>query len=340
MKKEEKKISMNMFPLKLAAAIGSALLLLMNIPAVHAQAVTSVTVPGGDAGISINLLRTVATKPSGQAPILLLHAYGAPCAEAYDLPGFSLMHELSATGRDIFAMDARGFGRSSKPVQPAPVGRATDAVKDVVKVIEYILKTTGAKQVALFGWSWGGVVAPMVAIERPELVERLAVFGAMYAYVLPMMTQPFAARDDPAHFSPIAMAYQKIETGKVLGHWRMMLAGRKNLVDDATITKVEALAERCSAGAPSAAPGFTVRPMGPLQDLFEIWNNRPIYDAALVKVPTLVIRGDLDSFADTALAAKLPLAREVVIADATHWLPYEKHRGILVAVLRNFFAGK
>jgi len=320
-----------------AVTTGCALILLLLTPSAgNAQTASSVSVPGGEPGISINVLRMAAAKPSGRAPILLLHPYGAPCAQAYDLADFSLMRDLAATGRDIFAMDARGFGRSSKPAHTAPVGRANDAVKDVVAVIDYVRKVTGAKQVALFGWSWGAVVAPMVAIERPELIERLALFGAMYAFDLPIMTQPFAAKDDARRFAPASVAYQKIETNKVLGHWKMMLAERKDLVDDATIASIEALAERCSAGAPAAAPGFTVRPMGPLQDLFEIWSGRPIYDASRVKVQTLVIRADRDFFADKALAGKLPQAREVVIADATHWLPYEKNRAALVGALREF----
>ena len=296
-------------------------------------------VPGGDAGISIHVLRVTAPNPSRKPPILLLHPYGAPSAEAYDLPGFPLMRELAADGREVFAMDARGFGRSSKPAAPVPVGRAAEAVRDVVAVIGFIRSTTGASQVDLFGWSWGGVVAPMVAIERPDLVRRLALLGAMGGFQLPMMTQPFAAKDDPTRFGPKSVAYQKAETAKVLGHWRMMLGNRMDLVEPATLAAVEALAERASAGAPGAAPGFTLRPMGPLQDLFEIWSNRPIYAAERVKVPTLVIRGDRDSFADQALARRIPRAQEVVVSEATHWLPYERNRGAFVSALREFFGG-
>ena len=247
------------------------------------------------------------------------------------------MKEL-AVDRDVYAMDFRGFGQSSKPAESRPVGRAADAVRDVIAVITYIRRTTGTEKVALLGWSWGGVVAPMVAATQPAVIEKVAVLGAMYAFPLPMMTQPFASKEEPARFGPQVVAYQKIETGKVLGHWTMMLGERKDLVDAATIDSIAVLAERCSTGAPHAAHGFTVRPMGPLQDLFEIWSSRPIYEAAQVEVPVLVIRGDRDVFADKALASKLPRAKEVVIPDATHWLPYEKNRGELVRVLREFFS--
>ena len=54
----------------------------------------------------------------------------------------------------------------------------------------------------------------------------------------------------------------------------------------------------------------------------------------------MVIRGDLDLFADKALARKLPQAREVVIANATHWLPYEANRAALVTTLNDFFESR
>ena len=299
----------------------------------------SLMVPGGESGIEIHLLSTQgpSSAPNCRLPVLLLHPYGAPCAQAYDMPGFRLMQEIAATHRTVFAMDARGFGQSSKPLGSHPVGRAEDAVNDVLAAIDYIRRTTGAQKVELFGWSWGAVVAPMVAIRRPEVIERMALFGAMHAFVLPMMTQPFAAPDDPNRFGPSNVAYLKTETGKVLGHWRMMLQGRTDLVDDRTVRSVEDLAEQCSAGAPGASSGLTLRPMGPMQDLFEIWSDRPVYDASQVKTRTLVVRADLDLFADVGLVHKLPNAREVVIKDATHWLPYEKNRSILVRTLLDFF---
>ncbi|WP_155248198.1 MULTISPECIES: alpha/beta hydrolase [Bradyrhizobium] len=71
---------------------------------------------------------------------------------------------------------------------------------------------------------------------------------------------------------------------------------------------------------------------------FEIWSARPIYDAAKIKVPTLVVRGDRDSFADKQLAAKIPGAQETVVVDATHWGPYERNRDGFTAASRAFLS--
>lgn len=296
---------------------------------------------GGDPGISIHV---IAKKPAGAPahhPVVMLHAFGSPCAEAFDLaPGLSWMDDLTSAGFAAYAIDFRGFGQSSRPEGDAPIGRAPDAVRDVVSVIEAVRKETGAAKISLVGWSWGAVVAPMVAIERPDLLDRMVLVGAMHSFKLPMMTEPFAAKDDPNRFGPARIPYQKLDAGLVLGHWHMMLKGSSGLVGAETIAKVQALAERCGHIDADASSKIVTRPMGPLADLFEIWSDRPIYDAAKVKVPTLVVRGDRDVFADTQLAAKIPGAQEAIVADATHWGPYERNRDKFIAATGSFLSAK
>jgi len=322
----------------LAATWAVAAALLLADPAIAGERIES-DVPGGDPGISIHMIRKLPAKPRDHSPVLMLHAFGSPCGEAYDLaPGLSWMDDLNAQGFAAYAIDFRGFGQSSRPEADTPVGRATDAVRDVISVIEAIRKDTGARKVSLVGWSWGAVVAPMVAIARPDLVDRMVLLGAMDAFPLPMMTDPFAAKDDPDKFAPSRVPYQKLQADLVLAHWRMMLKGSSGLVDEPTIARVQALAERCGHTDANTSPKIVTRPMGPLADLFEIWRNHPIYDAAAVKTPTLVIRGDRDMFADQGLAAKIPGARETVIIEATHWGPYERNRDQIVSAAHRFLA--
>jgi len=298
-------------------------------------------VPGGDPGITIHMIRKLPASPRGGSPVLMLHAFGSPCGEAYDLaPGLSWMDDLNAAGFAAYAIDFRGFGQSTQPSAETPVGRAPDAVRDVVTVIDAIRKETGATKVSLVAWSWGAVVAPMVAIARPDLIDRVVLVGAMHAFVLPMMTEPFAAKDDPDTFGPARVPYQKLQADLVLAHWRMMLKGSSGLVDEGTIARVQALAERCGHTDQSAIPKIVTRPMGPLADLFEIWRNHPIYDARAVKAPTLVIRGDRDIFADRGLAAKIPGAQETIVVEATHWGPYERNRDKILSAARRFLVGE
>lgn len=67
--------------------------------------------------------------------------------------------------------------------------------------------------------------------------------------------------------------------------------------------------------------------MGPLEDLYWIWNNRPLYDVSQIISPVLVIYGEDDWFAEKDMRSKLTGAKrkkEVVIPHATHWAVYEK----------------
>lgn len=310
-------------------------------PTARAGDRTETIVAGGDPNIAIHL---IGKKPAGapsRSPVLLLHAFGSPCAEAFDLaPGLSWMDDLTSAGFSPYAIDFRGFGRSSRPDGDAPIDRAPDAVRDVIAVIETLRTETGAAKVSLVGWSWGAVVAPMVAIERPDLIDRLVLVGAMHGFKLPMMTEPFAAKDNPNRFGPARVPYQKLDASLVLGHWHMMMKGSPGLVDAETIAKVQGLAERCGHTAADTGAKIVTRPMGPLADLFEIWSDRPIYDAAKVRVPTLVVRGDRDVFADKELAAKIPGAQETIVTDATHWGPYERNRDKFVAATRSFLSTK
>lgn len=47
------------------------------------------------------------------------------------------------------------------------------------------------------------------------------------------------------------------------------------------------------------------RPVGPLEDLFYIWKNQPLYDVSKITVPVLVIYGEDDTFADRNMMSKL-----------------------------------
>lgn len=47
--------------------------------------------------------------------ILFLEPFSVPTAQAFDVPKFSWMDEYARKGYDTWAMDFRGFGRSSRP---------------------------------------------------------------------------------------------------------------------------------------------------------------------------------------------------------------------------------
>ncbi len=97
-------------------------------------------------------------------PVIVLH--GGPGAHHdYLLPGFDTL----ADGRELVYYDQRGGGRS--PVsREVPVGW-----REHVADLEALRATWGLERLTLAGYSWGGLLALLYAVEHPARVERLAL---------------------------------------------------------------------------------------------------------------------------------------------------------------------
>jgi pimeloyl-ACP methyl ester carboxylesterase len=178
----------------------------------------------------------------------------------------------------------------------------------------------------LIGWSYGSTVAGKYAAENPDNVHKLILLGAMHAFPLPVMTKQFENKDKPGAINPALPAYQVITPDAALHHWHMMAQGRDLFTPD-TFAAVRDMLAASDPTTSERTPPAIRRPMGPLVDLFDIWNNRPLYDATKIKAPTLVIYGRLDIFAEVGLATKLTgskAASEIAIPEATHWFSTRK----------------
>ena len=107
----------------------------------------------------------------GGPPTVVLH--GGPGAHHdYLLPGFDAL----ARNRELVYYDQRGGGRSPVP-RDVPVGW-TEHVAD----LEDLREQWGLKQLTLAGYSWGGLLALLYAIEHPTRVGRLALVSPAPAW--------------------------------------------------------------------------------------------------------------------------------------------------------------
>lgn len=303
-------------------------------------------IPGSDHGIELYLREKANADRrhfSKDDAVLLLEPFSVPSAEAFDVPGYSWMEELAKEGYDAWALDFRGFGKSSRPaamekppLENPPVVRATDAIKDVEAAVEYIRKTRKIDRVNIIGWSWGAVVAGMYAAEHPEKVNKLVLYGSMHGFSLPSMVKPLEER--PSVLKSKLPAYQLVTFDMIMHHWHMMMKNHEMARKEA----FEAVGKVFMASDPTSAsrqPNSIRRPMGPLIDLYYIWSNKPIFDAAGINASVLLIRGDADLFADATFFDKLTGAarkKEVIIKDATHWALYEKNRDQLLSETTHF----
>ena len=105
------------------------------------------------------------------APVVVLH--GGPGADhEYLRPGFDAL----ADGRELIYYDQRGGGRSPVP-RDVPVGW-TEQVAD----LEALRAEWGLARVTIAGYSWGGLLALLYALEHTERVERLALISPAPAW--------------------------------------------------------------------------------------------------------------------------------------------------------------
>ena len=100
----------------------------------------------------------------GGPTVMALHG-GPGASHDYLRPQFDAL----ATGRTLLYYDQRGGGRSVAP-RDAPLGW-----RDHVADLAAIASSLTPPRLTLLGFSWGGLLALLFAVEHPELVERLAL---------------------------------------------------------------------------------------------------------------------------------------------------------------------
>jgi len=111
---------------------------------------------------------------------------GDPAAPAIILlPGFPASHrtwrhqipELAKT-HFVIAPDQRGFARSSKPAEVSDYAPAR-LLEDLIALAGHF----GIDRFTLAGHDWGGAVAWMAALNRPDRVDRLIIVNAPHPLI-------------------------------------------------------------------------------------------------------------------------------------------------------------
>ena len=286
-------------------------------------------------------------------PLLLLH--GATLgACVFDLPmrGYSLMSALASAGRSVYAVDIRGYGASGPGTvidtalaDHRPFPRAADAVADIDAAVSAICAGERSEAVDLLGFSWGAVNGACYAAAHPERIARLALYAPLYAEINAAWLDRIADPADRARLRADIGGYRFITLADLLYRWDTEIAA-----SDKSLYREPGVAEVVFAGMTShdeltrsdGRPAYRC-PTGALADLVDIFNGRPLYDAARLTMPSLLIRGSEDlTSTDTdtrrlldAIAA--PEKRYVVVTPGSHFLLLERGRPQLYRHLNDFF---
>lgn len=114
----------------------------------------------------INLYYAIFNKV-GKAPVILLHgAFVSSDVWSFEVPLLMKTHQ-------VIVVDSRGHGRSSMSSQPFSYELMT---ADVLALMDKLK----IKKASIVGWSDGGIIAMIMAIQHPERVDKLFTYGANY----------------------------------------------------------------------------------------------------------------------------------------------------------------
>jgi pimeloyl-ACP methyl ester carboxylesterase len=310
-------------------------------------------------------VREVSTAHSQSGPaILLIHGARVPGLASFDLPvpGGSLAADLATRGFNVYVLDVRGYGRSTRPSEMneapnthPPLVRSNEASRDISAVVDAIHRSHPQARVALFGWATGGQWAGYYASANPGRISALVLLNSLYrGNSHHDLIGHGSDLEDPGHpgrYNPSACgAYRFNDANSLLRPWdhSIPLEDKSAWRDPAV---AEAYVEAALASDPSSRsrqpPSFR-SPCGALEDSFYLATGRQHWDASLITVPTLILVSERDFWSRPEdhqnLAADLvysPAVKVVIIPGATHFvhLDREEHgRKMLLDELTSFLA--
>ncbi|MBT2334984.1 alpha/beta hydrolase [Variovorax paradoxus] len=230
-------------------------------------------------------------------PVVLLHRFRATI-DWWD-PAFV---EALAEERDVILFDNVGIGYTN--------GAPMDSVGAYAVGAIAFIEALGLSQVDLLGWSYGGVVAQEVVLQRPDLIRKLVVAGsgsgsapgmpAMGQRVSDIMLKPDSDLEDVLY-----LFYPETDAARAKGveHFSKIAADMPQ--NAPVVTQEAAMGQLAAITATLTAPWEQVAA-----------NLRKI------TLPVLYANGAhdvmIDAFASYAAVQVLPNAKLVLYSDAGH----------------------
>lgn len=174
------------------AAIGAVIFATIAAPAI-AQTPRLVTeemmVKSNDPGIEIYVRNKRPADMSTFRPeqtVLFVHGATYPSETTFDLKldGVSWMEYMASRGYDVWLLDLRGYGKSTRPPEMAdkpeanpPIVRGDTAVKDIGTAVDFILQRRNIPRLNLMGHSWGTTLMATYTTQNAQKVERLVLYA-------------------------------------------------------------------------------------------------------------------------------------------------------------------
>jgi pimeloyl-ACP methyl ester carboxylesterase len=278
--------------------------------------------------------------------IVMVHGATYSSGSLYDVPlgGFSFMDYLASQGFDVFSVDVRGYGQSSRPEameqdpKASPPAIGTDVgVRDFGSAVDFVLHNRGVRKVNLFAMSWGGTVAGAYAAKNPERVVKLSLLAPQW----------LSDRPIPIDMGGELGAYRLVPVANTLQRWLGTAPehARATIIPEGWFEQWAAATLADDPWSESGEPGKLRATNGPIQDIRDYWRaGKPYYRPSDITVPVLLLHGewDVDVPIDLALAyfqelTSSPNRLWIEIGEATHMALLEKNRMRAFRAISHFF---
>lgn len=279
-------------------------------------------------------------QPASGDAVLYVHGATFPAAlsAGWKMDEISWLDYWQRAGLDSWALDFAGYGHSDRPrafdtdaMASPPFGRYADAAAQVGVALRHIRAARPNAPIHVVAHSWGTLPAQQAAIDYPDLVSRLVLFG-------PVATRESAREETPAPaWSLIDEAYQRPRQRAGFP------ANEPTPVSEAEIDRWCAAYLDSDPTSAQRTPRSAKIPNGPGADIAALWAGQSLVDSARIHQPTLIVRGDWDHITTDADAKRLYDAltgtrdkRDIKISGGNHWLHLQPRREALWAETLSF----
>jgi pimeloyl-ACP methyl ester carboxylesterase len=278
--------------------------------------------------------------------VLFVHGATYPSETSFDLKldGLSWMEYMAAQGYDVWLLDIRGYGKSTRPPEMAdkpeansPIVTGETAVKDIGTAVDYILQRRNIPRLDLLGWSWGTTLMANYTTQNSSKVSRLVLYAPAWIRQTPSLVQSAPGK---------LGAYRMVTREQARERWYTGVAEDKkaSLIPAGWF---EAWADATFATDPVGAamnPPVLRAPNGVVQDGQQYTGaGKAYYDPAKITVPTLLIHAEWDRDTPPYMAQTLfpllvnsPGKRYVGLAEGTHSIIMERNRMKLFEAVQAF----
>ena len=244
------------------------------------------------------------------------------------------MDYIAQRGYDVYLLDVRGYGMSSRPPQmdkppqdSPPFAGIDEAMRDVGAVVDFIRKRRDVQKLNLLGWSWGTAIMQSFTSRNNDKVEKLVLYAPSWIRQTPSLVQTGEG--------PIP-AYRSVSMDQAKGRWLTGVAENKrgDLIPPGWF---EAWASATLASDPvgsKQSPPVLRAPNGVVEGGRRASSTGDMgWKPEDIRVPVLLIKAEWDqdtpAYMAQTLFPKLTNARYkryIELGEGTHTIIMEKNR--------------